>query len=572
MRVPPRRRAPGARLVSVVLGLALGACGGEDKPPPTVFARDSGPADAGLWPDAAVEPDAGLPSDAGPPVDAGLPDARVDAGPRPDGGPPVDGGSGRPDLGALEPGPSVASPPAVVEQPGMGGLLLVGTVLGEDAVFDGEVLIVDDTIACVDVSCRAHPAAGSATVVQTWGVISPGLIDAHNHLTYDFLPEWVAPSLYDNRYQWSDVPSYEAHVAPFADGRNSNDRICPAAKWGELRSLIHGTTTVMGQSPNRSCLDRLVRNADHHHGLGYDHMRTTIGSPRDLTDDDAAGLVMDFTASSNPVTRFALHMGEGIRGDGVDLEFASYAGRDPRPNRHQGVNLLVDPGRYSGTGLLIHGVTLTDAEITEAAAAGAHVVWSPSSNMVLYGQTAAVDRMIAAGINLAIGPDWTVSGTDELLSELRFARQLADDLAFMGVDDERLWRMATHGGADAVGLGFAIGRLRPGYVADIVVFGRRAFAPHRAVVESRAADVRLVLIGGVAYYGDESLRQDAPTLGRCETFDACGAAKFLCVADTPGASGDDRSGEGVAEIESQLRTLLDGYGRASELVPLVACE
>ena len=64
---------------------------------------------------------------------------------------------------------------------------------------------------------------------------------------------------------------------------------------------------------------------------------------------------------------------------------------------------------------------LTTAQLMEVVDTGAHVVWSPSSNMVLYGETAPIAEMLSLGIPVGLGPDWTVSGEDEMLSEMRFA-------------------------------------------------------------------------------------------------------------------------------------------------------
>jgi len=314
-----------------------------------------------------------------------------------------------------------------------------------------------------------------------------------------------------------------------------------------------------------------VRNADHHHNLGDDHMRTDIGSPRDYTDADAADLIASIDAAASPVTRLAVHMAEGYEGDHVDEEFDSFAGRDPRTNRHAGTSLL-----YKGTSLLIHCVPLTEPQLVEAAAADAKIAWSPSSNMVLYGRTAPIQRILQLGIATAIAPDWTPSGEDEMLSELRFGWRYGQENAIPELDPERLWKMATSDAALVVGLEGRIGRLEAGYVADIAVFGRQGPDPYLAVVESRAPDVRLVLIGGEAWYGEAALKEATARNDQCEPFDACGAAKYICVRDPAVSS---RGTETLEEIRVQLYNIMEGigyppeehYGRGDELLPLVDC-
>lgn len=474
---------------------------------------------------------------------------------------------------------STPTGPGGVIKTGNTDLLLRGVVLTPSAVFDpGEVLVVGDIITCVDTDCTTAPGADAATWIDTNGVISPGLIDAHNHMAYNFLPEWVPDpeQLFDNRYHWADNPQYEAHIEPYSANRSSNTHFCPGAKWAELRSLAHGTTTMQGQpSASGSCIDWAVRNTNRYHGLGYDHMRANIGSVRDLTDADADSLIMDFDLSVDPVTRYVVHMAEGVTGANIDEEFDSFAGRDPRPNRHNGVSLL-----HNGTSVLIHSIPLTDAQLEEAQMTNAKMVWSPSSNFALYGygQTAPIDRILELGITVGLGPDWTISGEDEMLGEMRFAINYTTAAGIEAVTPQRLWEMATFEGAEVVGLQAFIGRLEVGYRADIAVFGRSGPDPYAAVLESRIADVRLVLIDGVGYFGDDNLESVASRNPYCDALDACGAPKFICVQDSPTAT--NRRDETLGDIHTQLYNILEGvgypaeeqYGRGDELLELANCE
>lgn len=472
---------------------------------------------------------------------------------------------------------SIATEPAEIIRQGTNGTLLRGIVLTPDGVLNpGEVLFVGETIECVATDCTTHTAANQATWVDTKGVISPGLIDAHNHVAYNFLPQWF-PSpfrLYSNRYQWADEESYEEHVRPYAKRRSTGTHFCPAAKWGELRSLIHATTTIQGQSFNQSCINWGVRNADtSHHGLGHSHMATNIGSPRDINDAQAQSYMERFNAETNPTTRLAVHMTEGIAENNVLLEFDSFAGRDPRPNRHNGLSLL-----YRGTSVLIHSMVMTDLQIEEAYLNDAKVVWSPSSQIALYGHTTPIERILKAGIVTGIGPDWTISGEPDMLAELRYAREWAHTENVEILTPKKLWEMSTWDGALVVGLDAHIGRLEPGYRADIAVFGRMSPDPYDAVINSRTQDVRMVFIDGKGMYGDQNLQDALAYNPYCEPFDACGKPKFICAVEAPDATA--RKNESVQDIRTQLYNILEGigypedeqYGRGDELLELALCD
>ena len=142
--------------------------------------------------------------------------------------------------------------------------------------------------------------------------------------------------------------------------------------------------------------------------------------------------------------------------------------------------------------------------------------------------------------------------------------------------------MSTGGGAVVVGLGASIGGLEPGLRADVSVFGRVGPDPYQAVIDSRAADVRLVMIDGAGYYGDMALEGATAVNGSCDMLDACGTPKFLCAASTP-LSNDPSSSSAetstVEDVRTQLYNILEGigyppeeqYGRGAELLELVDC-
>lgn len=466
-----------------------------------------------------------------------------------------------------EPTTSVeAGAPSLVEV-GTEGFLLRGTILTADGVLEGEVVTDGELISCVQEDCSDIADGQDLTIIDTEGVISPGLIDAHNHLPYNFLPPWIPPSgmTFANRYEWADNSSYEEHIEPYTRYRNNGSHYCPAAKWGELRSLLHGTTTIQGQSFQQRCVNWAVRNADHYHGLQHNHLRTSIASPGSFSEEQAQNYIDSFNEETNPTTRLAVHMAEGFEGDGVEDEFESFAD----------LALL-----ESGTAILIHAIPLNRAQLETVALTESKIVWSPSSNFDLYGygMTAPIEDILEFGITVAMGPDWTISGEFDMLSEMRVAYDFGQEQEIDGLTPQKLWEMATFDGADTLGLQDFIGRLEAGYHADLVIFGRTSDDPYRAVLDSSAEDIELVLIDGQAYFGATEI-EGAARNEYCESYMACGDSKFVCVQDSPTDS--DRGDETLADVEQQLFDILEGtedsppeeqYGRGNELLDLVICE
>lgn len=70
---------------------------------------------------------------------------------------------------------------------------------------------------------------------------------------------------------------------------------------------------------------------------------------------------------------------------------------------------------------IIHGVAIPAAGFVDMAKAGVGLVWSPRSNIELYGDTADVAVAHVAGVTMALAPDWSPTGSVGMLGELQYA-------------------------------------------------------------------------------------------------------------------------------------------------------
>src|SRR5262249_838975 len=133
--------------------------------------------------------------------------------------------------------------------------------------------------------------------------------------------------------------------------------------------------------------------------------------------------------------------------------------------------LQVDPDTWAINDNLIgiHCVALTPADFAIMAQRGASMVWSPLSNLLLYGQTADVAAAKRAGLRIGLGADWPTTGSRNLLGELKAAKAHSDVLGG-AFSDEELVAMATVNPARMLGWSRVLGSLEPGKYADVVVF------------------------------------------------------------------------------------------------------
>jgi len=120
-----------------------------------------------------------------------------------------------------------------------------------------------------------------------------------------------------------------------------------------------------------------------------------------------------------------------------------------------------------------HGLWLTPEERDLLARHGVTVVHNPASNLMLGSGRLSLPAMMQAGVPLALGTDSSNSGGPHNLFEVM---RLALMLSRPDMPDPRAWpkaarifEMATTGGARALGLAGAVGRLERGQRADLVL-------------------------------------------------------------------------------------------------------
>ena len=162
---------------------------------------------------------------------------------------------------------------------------------------------------------------------------------------------------------------------------------------------------------------------------------------------------------------------------------------------------------------------------------GASLIWSPRSNISLYGETAPVALMKRLGVNIALGTDWVPSGSINMSRELQCAIDL-NDRNYGGVFTRAdFWRMVTINAAQALHADNAIGSLQVGRRADIAIFQRRG-GPFSSVVTGSPEDVVLVLKDGRVLNGDAAVV--ASLDATCDTLDVCGTQKRICATREAG--------------------------------------
>ena len=131
---------------------------------------------------------------------------------------------------------------------------------------------------------------------------------------------------------------------------------------------------------------------------------------------------------------------------------------------------LSDLGLVSPALIAVHMTQLEDQELENFAGSGASVVHCPESNLKLASGFCPAARLLAAGVNVALGTDGAASNNDlDMFSEMRTAALLGKGVAgnASALPAFQVLRMATLNGAQALGIADRTGSLEIGKAADI---------------------------------------------------------------------------------------------------------
>ncbi|MDM0015034.1 amidohydrolase family protein [Variovorax sp. J22P168] len=370
-----------------------------------------------------------------------------------------------------------------------------------DVIEDGVVYMADGCIAAVRRKRdKAPDGFEGVAVVATRGTLYPGLIELHNHLSYNALPLWSpVPKLYEHRGQWPQHPDYRKLISgpmtvigQHRDAQGQAALLAPLVRYVECKCLLGGVTTSQGIMLNSNAgVQRyyrgILRNVENTDDPALSEAQARIA---DVDARDARAFLARLNKEDSC---FLLHLSEGVTPTGATTSQA----------RKHFLALEVAPGEWAINDRLaaIHSAGLTADDFRVLGDNGGSMIWSPLSNLLLYGATARVDAARAANVRIGIGSDWSPSGSKNLLGELKVAWLYSKHLLDGAFSARDLVAMATRDAAAILKWEGALGSLEAGKRADLLVVGGTAGDPYEALVKARETSINLVMINGIARYG-----------------------------------------------------------------------
>ncbi len=397
-----------------------------------------------------------------------------------------------------------------------------GTVLGLGTTYlDGAVVYDGNLITYVGCDPSTAPGFPTATVISCGdNVVSPGIINPHDHITYNNrypLPSTVAhdPRRYGHRNDWRDAwptpPNQYGNVSSNTDG----------VRWNEIRHVLAGTTSVNGAGH----ADGMIRNLDDvaapEFALGFNPLQyeTFIlndnSGPYKHTIPPSCGWTYEFSEIEvYGLDALVTHSSEGIdsrsRAEFQCQRTSFGGGRDFVENNTAHV----------------HVVAANATDYYDMTRDGTALVWSPRSNISLFGNTSQAQIMQRLGGVVAVGTDWTYTGSATQLRELACVDELNRTYLDGAFTDEDIWKMVTINSAIATRSDDLIGSLTVGKLADIAVFHAAAGETYRAIIDAGDGDVALVVRDGDVLYGEADVV--AALDASCEAVTICTQSRRIC--------------------------------------------
>ena len=135
------------------------------------------------------------------------------------------------------------------------------------------------------------------------------------------------------------------------------------------------------------------------------------------------------------------------------------------------IEMMESIGFFEGPTIAAHVVWPTELEIPILANRRVGVIHNPTSNMKIASGIAPISAMLDAGVLVGIGTDGAASNNDlDLWEEMRLAAflQKVDRMNPEVLPATTVLRMATSGGAEAIGLDHLVGSLQAGKQADLI--------------------------------------------------------------------------------------------------------
>lgn len=348
---------------------------------------------------------------------------------------------------------------------------------GAVAINDGLVL----TMASADQISAAYSA--SETLAGNNKIVMPGLINGHSHAAMTMLRgvaddlalmDWLNNYIFPAEVEFVDAEfvrigtelacweMIRGGTTMFVDMYYYPDVIADVVESCGLRAMI-SATVIDQRSPDAENASDSIRKGLEFIGRWKDRSSriTPIFGPHANYTLNADQLQATRRAANDAGVSISIHMSESP----FEVQYSK------ETYGMTSIDMFESIGFLDGPTIGAHVVWPTKAEIPILAERKVGVIHNPTSNMKIASGVSPVTEMLRAGVLVGLGTDGAASNNDlDMWEEMRLAAflQKVDRMDPEVLPAQTVLRMATSGGAAAIGLRGQIGALSVGMKADLI--------------------------------------------------------------------------------------------------------
>ncbi len=323
----------------------------------------------------------------------------------------------------------------------------------------------------------------SATQVENLSdhAVIPGLINAHGHAAMSLmrgfaddkpLHDWLVEDIWPTEKLWLSerfvrdgtelaiAEMIKSGTSCFSDMYFFPEQGAQAALDAQIRCQISFPILDFASNWGSGPEDYFTKGLALHDNFRANPLiRVCFGphAPYTLSDEPLKKIAILAQEMDKPIQ---IHLHETVRE--VDDSLKQFG---MRPTQR-----LMDLGLLSPMTQCVHMTQIDDIDLAILQQSGAQVIHCPESNLKLAAGMCPVDKLLSAGINVALGTDGAASNNDlDMFSEIKTAALLAKAVSgnARALDAHTALRMATLNGAKALGIDDQVGSLEIGKQADI---------------------------------------------------------------------------------------------------------
>ena len=393
---------------------------------------------------------------------------------------------------------------------------------------DGAIAVHDGVILAVSAASNIDAAyTAEATLLGTNRIVMPGLVNGHSHAAMTLLRgvaddlalmDWLNNYIFPAEVEFVDAEfvrigtelacweMIRGGTTTFVDMYYYPDTIADVVEACGMRALI-STTVIDQRSPDAEDAADSIRKGSGfiERWLDKNDRITPIFGPHANYTLNADQLKATREAAMRFGVPISIHLSES--------PFEVQYSKDTYGTTS--IELFESIGFFDGPTIAAHVVWPTEAEIPILAKRKVGVIHNPTSNMKIASGIAPVTEMLEAGVRVGLGTDGAASNNDlDMWEEMRLAAllQKVEQMNPEVLSAETVLRMATSGGATAIGLGDTIGSLEVGKRADLiqVAFDDVHHVPTYDVVShlvyvNDEQDVASVVVDGVVLMREQEM-------------------------------------------------------------------